>query len=202
MCYVYFFVKLLLHPQVNFKRRKVRTTRFSGLPSYAQALVQRLQASPSLAGFRPVELCNLDYEPVRGAAIDPHHDDAWLWGERLVTLNLLSDSWLTMTLPPGASGDEVRCDWRGDADQWEPEPVVKVPLKRRSVIVVFGPARHFWQHSVLRGDVTARRIAMTLRELSAEFSAGGANEQVGQDLLNIASSYEGVSILENKEAVK
>lgn len=35
---------------------------------------------PILEDFRPVEQCNLDYSPERGSAIDPHLDDAWLWG--------------------------------------------------------------------------------------------------------------------------
>uniref|UniRef100_A0A0G4GB93 Fe2OG dioxygenase domain-containing protein n=1 Tax=Chromera velia CCMP2878 TaxID=1169474 RepID=A0A0G4GB93_9ALVE len=56
-------------------------------------------AAQVLRDFCPVELCNLEYDPERGSAIDPHLDDSWLWGERLVTLNLLSDTFLSL-LPP------------------------------------------------------------------------------------------------------
>lgn len=50
-----------------------------------------------LTGFSPVEQCNLDYSPERGSAIDPHLDDWWLWGERLVSVNLLSETVLSMS---------------------------------------------------------------------------------------------------------
>jgi hypothetical protein len=71
--------------------------------------------------FVPVELCNLDYCPTRGAAIAPHKDDSWLWGERLVTLTLLCGTMLTFS------------DGNGIA--------IKVPLPRRSLVVVSGAAR-------------------------------------------------------------
>ena len=51
-----------------------------------------------LSAYEPVEQCHLDYSPDRGSAIDPHRDDTWLWGEQLVTVNLLADSVLTFTL--------------------------------------------------------------------------------------------------------
>ena len=34
----------------------------------------------------------LEYDPSRGAAIAPHIDDSWIWGERIVTCSLLSCS--------------------------------------------------------------------------------------------------------------
>ncbi|XP_029468481.1 alpha-ketoglutarate-dependent dioxygenase alkB homolog 4 isoform X2 [Rhinatrema bivittatum] len=84
-------------PKVNFKKRKLKMGDFSGLPSFSQDLVSRMQQLTALTGFQPVEQCNLDYNMERGSAIDPHFDDCWLWGERLVTLNLLSDTMLTMS---------------------------------------------------------------------------------------------------------
>ncbi|KAI4790677.1 hypothetical protein KUCAC02_034476 [Chaenocephalus aceratus] len=70
-------------PKVNFKKRKVRLSTFSGLPAVSRALVLRMQSDASLEDFRPVEQCNLEYLPQRGSSIDPHLDDSWLWGERL-----------------------------------------------------------------------------------------------------------------------
>uniref|UniRef100_K7F0I8 Alpha-ketoglutarate-dependent dioxygenase AlkB-like domain-containing protein n=1 Tax=Pelodiscus sinensis TaxID=13735 RepID=K7F0I8_PELSI len=56
-----------------------------------------MKAHSALEDFFPVEQCNLDYLPERGSAIDPHFDDWWLWGERLVSLNLLSKTVLSMS---------------------------------------------------------------------------------------------------------
>uniref|UniRef100_A0A8C0MPL5 AlkB homolog 4, lysine demethylase n=1 Tax=Canis lupus familiaris TaxID=9615 RepID=A0A8C0MPL5_CANLF len=71
-------------PKVNFRKQKLKTTGFRGLPSFSRDVVRRMALYPILEDFRPVEQCNLDYCPERGSAIDPHLDDAWLWGERLV----------------------------------------------------------------------------------------------------------------------
>ncbi|XP_053562227.1 alpha-ketoglutarate-dependent dioxygenase alkB homolog 4 [Bombina bombina] len=84
-------------PKVNFKKQKLKLGNFTGLPSFSQVLWQRMKPYSALEGFMPVEQCNLDYNSDRGSAIDPHFDDSWLWGERLVSLNLLSKTVLTMT---------------------------------------------------------------------------------------------------------
>lgn len=129
-----------------------------------------------LVDFHPVEMCNLEYQKDRGAHIDFHFDDFWLWGERLVTLNLLSSSTLTFT-----------CDS-------QPNAKVRVPMPRRSLIVVSGPARHDWKHGIDPKDIQGRRIASTFRELSAEFQEKGARYEEGQALLNLALTFEGLAI--------
>lgn len=125
-----------------------------------------------VSDFSPVELCVLDYSPDRGAAIDPHQDDHWLWGERLLTVSLLSEVFLTFTHP-------------------ECSVEVNVPLLRRSLVVVQGAARHHWFHSILRENVTERRVAITLRELSSLFLSGGPEQTLGFQLLEVAQSFDG-----------
>ncbi len=71
---------------------------------------------------------NLEYSPERGAAIDAHFDDFWLWGERLVTVNMLSGTWLSMTC------------------QERPDVVIHVPMPRRSLIAVYGEARYTYYY--------------------------------------------------------
>ena len=102
-------------PKVNFKRQKVKLGSFNGLPPFSEGLVKRMQSEVAeLRGFTPVELCNLDYSPERGSAIDPHVDDNWIWGERLVTLNLLSPTYLTFSnnsiqlLPPDSHTPTIK----------------------------------------------------------------------------------------------
>ena len=47
--------------------------------------------------FRAVEQCSIEYRPETGASIEPHIDDCWIWGERIVQLNCLSETTLTLT---------------------------------------------------------------------------------------------------------
>lgn len=84
-------------PKVNFKKKKVKCDSFSGFPPYMNIVQESFSKISSLKDFVPVELCNLKYSPERGSCIDPHFDDAWLWGERLVTLNLLGQTVLTFS---------------------------------------------------------------------------------------------------------
>ena len=156
---------------MNFKKRKIRIGPFAGLPLYSRRLVNRFSNCSCLTGFVPVEQCNLEYVPERGSAIDPHLDDCWLWGERLVTLNLLSNTVLTFV------------------DDSQPASPVLVRLPRRSLIVVSGPARYNWKHAIQRQHVTSRRVAMTFRELSPEFNDGGASDSLGRELITVASNY-------------
>ena len=51
---------------------------------------------PLLDGYQTVEQCSIEYRPETGARIDPHIDDCWVWGERIVQLNMASDSVLTL----------------------------------------------------------------------------------------------------------
>lgn len=128
-----------------------------------------------LAGFVPVELCNLDYDSARGSVIVPHLDDSWLWGARLVTLNLISHTLLTFTCPCGAVS-------------------VCVPLLRGSLVVVSGTSRYSWLHSIRREHVVGRRVAMTFRELSDEFKDGGQEEELGRQVLAIARTFSGTPV--------
>lgn len=154
-------------PKVNFKRKKLKFESFNGFPSHSRALVDRLQTVQVLSDFCAVEMCNLNYEPSKGAAIDPHYDDFWLWGQRLVTINLLSDTRYTLS-------------------QADSSTQIIVPLPRRSIIVLYADARYKWMHSIARHHVTSRRIGITIRELSSEFLEGGDSYSVGKALLSKA----------------
>ena len=158
---------------MNFKRQKLKLGSFNGLPAFSKAMVERMNHSvPELQDFVPVELCTLEYCPNRGSAIDPHLDDEWLWGERLVTLNLLSSTLLAFSLSSCSSE-------------------ILVPLPQRSLVVVRGPARHSWAHAIKRQHIVSRRVGVTLRELSHEFLTGGREEEMGRTILEIAGSFRG-----------
>ena len=83
-------------PKTNFNRRKLKMGSFKGFPEFGRRVQERLTSDPVLAGYQTIEQCSLEYRPSEGACISPHIDDCWVWGERVVTLSLLSDSVLTM----------------------------------------------------------------------------------------------------------
>ena len=163
-------------PKVNFKRKKVKADVFTGLPPFSEKLFQRMKQIEVLCDFIPVEQCHLEYTPERGSAIDPHFDDFWLWGDRLVTINLLSDTFLYFT-----------CDEHPDIE-------VKVLMPQRCLIVVSGEARQKWKHGIHRSDIHSRRLAVTLRELSAEFLERGERHLEGKALLDIALTFSGHAV--------
>ncbi|CAH7257117.1 alpha-ketoglutarate-dependent dioxygenase alkB homolog 4 [Phodopus roborovskii] len=189
-------------PKVNFRKQKLKVAGFQGLPSFSQKVVHRMGLYPGLEDFQPVEQCNLDYSPERGSAIDPHLDDAWLWGERLVSLNLLSATVVSMSREapgslllcsapstgPDAFDGSIVAPSRSVPCQ-EVEVAISVPC--RSLLVLTGAARHQWTHAIHRRHIKARRVCATFRELSREFLPGGKQQELGRGLLQVALSFQG-----------
>lgn len=83
-------------PKTNFKKMKLALGTFKGFPKYSQFVQERFKEVPLLSDYKTIEQCSLEYNPDKGASIDPHIDDCWIWGERVVTVNCLSDSVLTL----------------------------------------------------------------------------------------------------------
>lgn len=90
-------------PKTNFKKQKVVPGNFDGFPAFSKYLQDRFETVDLLKDYGVIEQCSLEYDPDKGASIDPHIDDCWIWGERIVTVNCLSDSVLTMTPYLGSS---------------------------------------------------------------------------------------------------
>lgn len=76
-------------PKCNFKKRRLRLGAFDGFPERTKFVQDSLRDVPLLKNFQTIEQCSLEYTPERGASIDPHIDDCWIWGERIVTVNVL-----------------------------------------------------------------------------------------------------------------
>lgn len=179
-------------PKVNFKRQKVKLGSFDGLPPFSEWLVRRMQRDvEELRDFTSVELCNLDYSPERGSAIDPHMDDGWIWGERLVTLNMLSHTYLTFS--PAPLHTPPSCSHNNSTPQTSLQ--IHVPLPQRSLVIVQGSSRYHWQHSIRREHIHSRRLATTLRELTADFKPGGSfYDSAGREILRTASNFQGTPV--------
>nr|CDS34749.1 alpha ketoglutarate dependent [Hymenolepis microstoma]CUU98675.1 alpha ketoglutarate dependent [Hymenolepis microstoma] len=219
--------------KVNFKKKSIKFKHFTGLPNYSRYLVERLHKQMRTDGkifkdFFPVELCNLEYLPERGAAIVPHLDDSWLWGERLVLLNLASETKMTFTLPfesPGYDDEWVEykkfAQENFDFTKASLPPSIAVPLHRRALLIMSGKARFVWYHAINREDITARRLSLTMRELSDEYlppysmlrhyavcpedtantnndkietSKITDNQKLGLELIKVAFSFSGITV--------
>ncbi|XP_023344635.1 alpha-ketoglutarate-dependent dioxygenase alkB homolog 4 isoform X2 [Eurytemora carolleeae] len=83
-------------PKTNFKKKKVKIGEFKGFPQTTKYIQDRFSTVDLLAGYRTVEQCSIEYTPETGSSIDPHIDDCWIWGERIVQLNLLSSTYLAL----------------------------------------------------------------------------------------------------------
>eukprot|EP00794_Sanderia_malayensis_P014231 gene14230-15715_t len=158
-------------PKANFKKKKAKLGNFTGLPSFSKSLIDKMHSMKELDDFIPVEVCHLEYSEQRGASIDPHIDDYWLWGERLVTLSLCSTSILTLS-----NEDE--------------SIYVQIPMPSCSLLVLKGLARHEWKHAIRREDINGLRIAVTFRELSRLFTHGDMSD-TGLEILKIAKCFDG-----------
>ena len=153
---------------------------------------------------------------VLGACIEPHIDDCWIWGERIVQLNLMSDSYLTCTPYTGDNskynladvdkyprviGSDNKVIFNPFKDKFHKEQygqehllkdqniAVKIPLPARSLLIMFGQARYEFEHAILRQDIQDRRIVIAYRELTPPYLPGGKEEQLGQEILTQAKLF-------------
>lgn len=190
-------------PKTNFKKNKIQLGQFRGFPAFSKFVQERFEQVPLMANFQTIEQCSLEYTPERGASIDPHIDDCWIWGERIVTVNLLSDSVLTMSRY-SSEGNATRynlhlVDRYQDklikelADEAFMERfdncVVRIPMPRRSLLVMYGPPRYQWEHSVLREDITERRVCLAYREFTPMYLEGGSEYAKSEQVFCKAQAF-------------
>ncbi|XP_066138129.1 alpha-ketoglutarate-dependent dioxygenase alkB homolog 4 [Euwallacea fornicatus] len=180
-------------PKTNFKGRKLRLGNFSGFPAFSKFVQQKFEEVPLMQGFQTIEQCSLDYDPKRGSSIEPHVDDCWVWGERVVTVNLLSDSVLTLT--PNEHLERYNLDL---VKTYPPvlggfgnlvSAVIFVPMPRKSLIIMYGSARYDYEHRVVREDVKERRVCLAYREFTPIFLDGGECYQEGKVITEKAKKF-------------
>ncbi|GAB1865997.1 Alkylated DNA repair protein alkB-like protein 4 [Camponotus japonicus] len=187
-------------PKCNFKKRKLQLGTFNGFPKTTQFVQNKFAEIPLLHGFRTVEQCSLEYDPKRGASIDPHIDDCWIWGERIVTVNILGDSVLTMTPYRGpimrynldcvsSYNSILEKDFCNNTQINIDDNIVRLPMPARSLMILHGPARYQWEHSILRQDITSRRICLAYRELTPPYLENGEHHKEASEILRQALSF-------------
>lgn len=159
---------------------------FYGLPSLSMHLLEQLinrnqLIRDKLNDFKVVEICNLEYRKDRGSCIAEHYDDFYFWGNRIVTLNLLTPTKLILTKEKSNKSKQNEINSSLDQSNLDNVEII-INLKARSLVILDDEARYSWLHSVRREHIEVRRLAVTYRELSKQFHPGNAlfNDQISQ----------------------
>lgn len=189
-------------PKTNFKKQKLALGAFNGFPEFSKFIQEKFKAVPLLETFQTIEQCSLEYDPKKGSSIDPHIDDCWIWGERVVTVNCLTDSVLTLNLYAGDNlkynlkcvdsyADKLLEHFNEDPKYFEiyRDVVIRVPMPRLSLIVMYGPPRYQWLHCVLREDIRERRVCVAYREFTPNYLADGSEFEKGKPVLDMSQHF-------------
>lgn len=105
-------------------------------------------ASATPPPFITAHVSAVEYAPGT-SFLHPHIDDTWLWGNRVACVTLGSDAVMTFVTSTGL--------------------VVDVQLPQRAMYAVSGPSRYLALHGIRPQSITAKRVSITLRELSEGF---------------------------------
>lgn len=138
-------------PKKNFKKKKLNLSDVNGIPAPLKPLIAAVESfalEKTGESFEIAEANILDYSPERFSSFDPHVDDTWIWGRRIVGANLLTDCPFTFVSSEGLC--------------------VTALLPRRSFFIMSGKSRYEWMHGIRPGSFKGRRISITFRELSDE----------------------------------
>ncbi|CAB3234634.1 unnamed protein product [Arctia plantaginis] len=201
-------------PKTNFKKKKIVLGQFNGFPEFSEYLQKRFETVDCLKNYEVIEQCSLEYDPSKGASIDPHIDDCWIWGERIVTVNCLSDSVLTMMPYKGdvkkynlESAEEFKAIVSKDGEFImnsdrdglsafqasrpiiDKDEIVRIPMPRRSLLVLYGEARYHWEHCVLRDDILSRRVCIAYREFTPPYLPNGKHQEIGDIIRSEAKIF-------------
>lgn len=167
-------------PKVNFKKKKLRIECFQGFSDYTKSIRKRLKDIEIIKDFFLVEECYMEYDEKRGSHIEKHIDDCWIWGERIVTLNVIGESVLCFTkhFPTYPQQYNLDCieDYKDkmigsliSSDTIPDNILVRVPLPAQSVVVIYGIPRYLYEHALLREDIVNRRVCIAYREFAKPF---------------------------------
>ena len=143
-------------PSVNFKAQKAKVTNFHGVPQYCEWLFALLKSHTPL-GIESMDITSCfvqKYIPDLKSHFDFHTDDTFAYGDRILGVSLLSDSYLS--LYPTQLEDVESCDRK----------LLKVKVPKGSVFLLDKEVRYDWRHAILPDDIQETRISITLRESS------------------------------------
>lgn len=195
-------------PKCNFRKKKLQLGDFRGFPEFSKFVQDKFKSVELLNDFQTIEQCSLEYTNIRGASIDPHVDDCWIWGERIISVNLLSDSVLTMTinnkpdkynidcvdtyksiLTETGSFNDTDLAYPFNLNQQKINYMLRIPMPRRSLLIIYGEARYEWEHRILREDILDRRICLAYREFTPPYLPDGIKYDKAKEVFERAKQF-------------
>lgn len=69
------------------------------------------------------------------------------------------------------------------------DALIKVPMPNRSLIVLYGSPRYQFEHSVLRSDITSRRVCIAYREFTPMYLEKGDSFEKSEPIFQTAKSF-------------
>lgn len=138
--------------KVNYKKQKIKSE-YSEIifPDYITFLQSKLNEinQQQFKGFTINEIGNLYYSSKLGAHIEPHIDDVWIWGDRIIGINLVSNTILTFIIEDNNLNVIFEID---------------LYIKPGDLYMMSGLSRYKWKHCVRRENISNDRVVVTLRE--------------------------------------
>lgn len=170
---------------------------FNGFPLTTKFIQDRFEKIPIMKNYSTIEQCSMEYKPELGASIDPHVDDCWIWGERIVTLSLQTNSVLTLTPHRIKYSNQYNVNYIPNVECLPipinnanyPVDVVRILMPKRSLLVLYGKPRYLWEHCILREDIQERRVCIAYREFTPSYLKGGENFDKSYDILQKAKCF-------------
>lgn len=101
-------------------------------------------------------------------------------GERIVTVNCIGDSVLTFTKHFPTYPKQYNLDCVEEFKEHLLEPLhdpttvpanmlIRIPMPARSLLIIYGSPRYQFEHSVLREDISERRVCIAYREFTPNY---------------------------------
>lgn len=66
--------------------------------------------------------------------------------------------------------------------------IIRIPMPEKSLLVLYGPSRYRYEHSVLREDINSRRVAIAYREFTIPYLKGNAKYEEAQSFYELCES--------------
>lgn len=152
--------------KINYKKKKVKQENFT-FPLYKEFIEEKLKIinNELFNTFTIDEIGNLFYKHEKGAHIEPHIDDSWIWGSRIIGINLLSDTKITFSKNISYNNKEFYV-------------YADLPLKKGDIYLMTNNARYSWYHSISKENLNNDRLVITLREFDKNYLLLSKNENL------------------------
>lgn len=111
-----------------------------------------------------------------------------------MTVNCLGDSVLTLTKHKASYPSQYNIDMIEEykdqlicplhesiADNF----LVRIPMPQRSLLIIYGSPRYQFEHSVLREDISSRRVAIAYREFTIPYQKNNYKHREAKEIYKI-----------------